>query len=211
MAMLDSNLGDEEWSDARLLGLAEGETGSSTSKKGKGVEEDPMLWGVPGHLTLTEVAVYRKFAEYVSSSASKDGLSTIFCFGKEEGTVWALCRWLRARKYDYELVVQMIQEATTVRQDALSKDFYPNAVDALGCDSSLFFAQYPQLYTGNAKNGVPLFISKPGVLEVDGMDCITTLDGIIKFHWHIMMHDFADRLRAAKKNDPNFKRYDTMR
>jgi hypothetical protein len=42
---------------------------------------------------------------------------------------------------------------------------------------------------------------------VDGIECITTLDGIIKFHWHVMMHDFANRLLEKKKANPEeFKR-----
>ena len=86
-------------------------------------------------------------------------------------------------------------------------NFYPNPIEALYVDASLYFDQYPQLYSGVAKNGAPLFISKPGILNVDGVECLTTLDGILKFHWYVMMHDFAQRLRAQKKANPNFKRY----
>jgi hypothetical protein len=38
------------------------------------------------------------------------------------------------------------------------------------------------------------------------MECITTLDGIVKFHWHVMIHDFAERLREMKRKDPDFMR-----
>ena len=86
-------------------------------------------------------------------------------------------------------------------------DFYPNPVDALGCEKALFFSMYPQLYTGFCKTGAPIFISKPGILNVDGMEQVTTLEGILKFHWHIMMHDFAMRLQEKKNNSPDtFKR-----
>jgi hypothetical protein len=166
---------------------------------------DPMLWGVPGHLTKEETDVFFQFREEVEKRGG-DFRSTVYCFGEEEGEAWALCRWLRARKYVYGDVIQMVEEATETRKSAKDTDFYPNPVDALGCEASLFFAQYPQLYTGFAKNGAPLFISKPGNLNVDATECITTLDGIVKFHWHIMMHDFAQRLRAQKAKDPNFKK-----
>jgi len=135
---------------------------------------------------------------------------TIFNFGIDEGECWALCRWLRARKFNYDDVITMIDEATTCRAEAKKADFYPEPKAALGCDGNLYFAQFPQLYTGVAKNGAPLFISKPGVLNVDAVECITTLDGIIKFHWYIMMHDFGDRLRAQKKADPKFKRFECV-
>jgi hypothetical protein len=183
----------EIWDRERLLG---------DSNKGN----DPMLWGVPGHLTAEQVEVFMKLKQLVNQR-DEEFRDTLYCFGIEEGEAFALCRWLRARKYVFDDVVTMLDEATKVRKDAKQHQFYPDAVSALGCDPSLFYAQYPQLYSGFAKNGVPLFISKPGILNVDGMECITTLDGIIKFHWHIMMHDFANRLRAQKQKDPeNFKR-----
>lgn len=58
--------------------------------------------------------------------------------------------------------------------------------EALGCDPSLFLAQYPQLYSGKSKIGCPVFISKPGLLNVDTIECITTMDGILNFHWYGM-------------------------
>lgn len=195
------------------MGLSAGEAvpeangkGGKHPAKGKGVEQDPMLWGLPGHLTKEETDTFFKFQAEVEKRGG-EFRDTVYCFGEIEGECWALTRWLRARKYVFEDVVKMVEEATSVRKDAKEKDFYPDPVDALGVDSSLFFAQYPQLYTGYSKKGVPVFISKPGILNVDGMECITTLDGIIKFHWHVMMHDFANRLRKQKEADPDkFKR-----
>lgn len=174
---------------------------------GRGVAEDPMLWGVPGHLTQEETEVFFQFKEILATK-SDEFKNTIYSFGEIEGEAWALCRWLRARKFVLDDVIAMIEEATKVRADAKAHDFYPDPVDALGCTSNLFFAQYPQLYPCVTKKGVPVFISKPGILNVDGMECITTLDGIIKFHWHVMMHDFAKRLQAQKEQSPaTFKKY----
>lgn len=104
----------------------------------------------------------------------------------------------------------MVQEATQTRAEAKKQDFYPDPKMSLGCDMSVYFAQYPQLYSGIAKNGCPIFISKPGVLNVEAVECITTLEGIVKFHWFVMMHDFASRLRAQKKADDNFKRFECL-
>jgi hypothetical protein len=184
----------EVWDREQLMG--------DSNKK-----NDPMLWGVPGHLTSEQVDIFMKLKAELNQRGP-EFRDTLFCFGIEEGEAFAICRWLRARKYVYADVIAMIEEATKVRAVAKEHGFYPDPVAALGCDPSLFYAQYPQLYSGFAKNGVPLFISKPGILNVDGMECITTLDGILKFHWYIMMHDFANRLRAQKQKDPdNFKRY----
>ena len=104
----------------------------------------------------------------------------------------------------------MVEEATAARSEAKSMDFYTDPKSALGCDMSVYFAQYPQVYSGRAKNGCPVFISRPGVLNVDAVECLTTLQGIVKFHWHIMMHDFGGRLRAQKAKDPHFTRFECV-
>jgi hypothetical protein len=148
-----------------------------------------------------------KFREQVETRGG-EFKNTVYNFGLEEGEAYALTRWLRARKFVYDDVITMVQSATECRASAREMNFYPEPVEALGCSAALFYSLYPQLYTGKAKCGAPLFISKPGILNVDGMECITTLDGIVKFHWHVMIHDFAERLREMKRQDPNFKRFE---
>ena len=202
----------EVWTADQLMGVCGTEESLSVvSKKGKktvvgkGVDQDPMLWGVPGHLTQEECDCFFAFREEIEKRGG-EFRETVYSMGEVEGEAWALGRWLRARKFNLQDTIKMVEEATQVRKTAKSKNFYPNPVDALGVDASLFFAQYPQLYSGATKHGVPVFISKPGILNVDGMECITTLDGILKFHWHVMMHDFANRLHAEKAKNPNFKK-----
>jgi hypothetical protein len=212
-------IADSDWSKERLMG-------KSVSFKGIGSDGqaatpathnhhhskdkiDPMLWGRPGHLSEEEADIYMKFKAEVDARGG-DFKETVYCFSEEEGEVWALCRWLRARKFVYEDVITMIEEATKCRADAKAAEFYPDPRAALGCDMSVYFAQFPQLYSGFAKNGAPIFISKPGVLNVDAIECITTLTGIVKFHWYIMMHDFSGRLRAQKAKDPHFKKFECV-
>mmetsp|Transcript_12290 Transcript_12290/g.26170 ORF Transcript_12290/g.26170 Transcript_12290/m.26170 type:complete len:450 (+) Transcript_12290:193-1542(+) len=173
---------------------------------GKKPPADPMDWGMPGHLTQEEVAVFMKFRDEVEKRGG-EFKKTVYSFGDIEGEAYCLTRWLRARKYKYDDVIAMIEEATEVCADARNHDFYPDPVLALGCDPSVFMAQYPQLYHGQAKNGCPVFISKPGVLNVDGIECITTLDGILKFHWHVMMHDYKNRLLKHKESHPEFSNF----
>jgi len=131
----------------------------------------------------------------------------VYSFGEIEGEAWALTRWLRARKFVYDDVIKMVEEATECRREPGRHNFYPDPQEALGVDPFVYIQQYPQLYSGNAKSGCPLFISKPGKLSVDGMECITTLDGIYRYHWHVMMHDYANRLVANKKKNPEFTRF----
>lgn len=129
---------------------------------------------------------------------------TVYSFGEVEGEVWCLTRWLRARKYVLADTIKMIEEATECHKGPRENDYYANPVDALGCEMSTYFANYPSLYSGKAKNGAPIYISKPGVLNVDAVECITTLDGILKFHWYVEMHDFGNLLRDEKSRNPDF-------
>jgi len=121
-----------------------------------------------------------------------------------------LTRWLRARKYKLDDVIEMVEQATATRAEAREHGYYPDAAAALGVDPSVFVSQVPQLYSGFAKNGCPVFYNKPGVLNVDGLECITTLDGIIKFHWHIMQHDYVKRLLDYKEKNPAFVRFECI-
>eukprot|EP00565_Helicotheca_tamesis_P003680 CAMPEP_0185738906 /NCGR_PEP_ID=MMETSP1171-20130828/34127_1 /TAXON_ID=374046 /ORGANISM="Helicotheca tamensis, Strain CCMP826" /LENGTH=480 /DNA_ID=CAMNT_0028410291 /DNA_START=51 /DNA_END=1493 /DNA_ORIENTATION=- len=177
-------------------------------RKGKG-KADPLDWGLPGELTKEEVDVFMKFRDIVEERGG-EFRNTIYSFGEEEGEAYTLCRWLRARKFKLEDVVTMVEEATEVRKDARMHDFYPDPEAALGADVAVFMSLYPQCYSGVAKTGAPVFYSKPGVLNVDGMECITTLDGILKFHWYVMLHDYANRLREQKAKNPEFCRFECV-
>ena len=119
-------------------------------------------------------------------------------------------RWLRARKYDLPAVISMVESAVAMRAGPSQHDFYPDPQKALGVEPSVYISQYPQLYCGHCKDGFPLFISKPGVLNVQGISCISTIEGILRYHWYAMIHEFGDRLRSQKKKDPNFKRFEVV-
>ena len=104
----------------------------------------------------------------------------------------------------------MVEEATEERAVPRAVDYYPDAESALGVDPSIFISQYPQLYSGFSKDGCPVFYSKPGVLNIDGIECMTTIDGILKFHWHVMQHDYKKRLLQFKKDNPSFTRFECV-
>merc|ERR1712071_69975 len=136
-----------------------------------------------------------------------DFKDTVYSFGEVEEEPYCLCRWLRARKFKFDDVIKMVEEATDCRADAKKEDFYPDSKIALGVDTQIYLAQYPQLYHSNGKNGCPIFISKPGKLNITAVECITTLPGILRYHWHVMMHDFKGKLQENKKNDKNFNNF----
>lgn len=166
-------------------------------------------WGFPGHLSAQEYAIFKRFQQEISRR-DDEFRRAIYCFGSEEEESFALCRWLRARKYDLAAVIKMVESAVQMRRAHSKHDFYPDAKKALGVEPSVYISQYPQLYCGHCKGGYPLFISKPGVLNVSGLECITTMEGVLRYHWHAMIHQFGENLRARKMSDPNFNRFEVV-
>jgi len=75
---------------------------------------------------------------------------------------------------------------------------------ALKVERHVYISQYPQLYYGNGKNGIPVFYSMPGRINVNGMGTITSLQSVIKYHWYEMIHNFGSRLRDNKREMSDF-------
>jgi len=170
---------------------------------------DPLDWGLPGYLTQQEVDVFVKFREEVYKRGGHFR-ETVYAFTEVEGEAYTLTRWLRARKFVYEDVITMVEEATACRDDPRKQKYYPDPEIALGVHPSVYINQYPQLYPCFAKNGCPVYISKPGSLDIDAVECITSLEGILKFHWHIMQHDYTNRLLKHKEEYPKFERFENV-
>lgn len=188
----------EELAEPKLLG---------SPKKSK--KTMAMEWGFPGHLTQEELDVYVKFQKEVESRGG-EFKNTVYSFTEIEGEAYTLTRWLRARKYNLQDTIDMVTEATECRNDPRRHDYYPDGAAALGADPSIFLALYPQLYTGFSKTGCPVFYSKPGVINIDGIECITNIDSIIKYHWHVMQHDYKRRLLKFKEENPDFHRFECV-
>ncbi len=72
----------------------------------------------------------------------------------------------------------MVEEATALRAGAGHDEFYPDAEVALGVEEAVFKTQYPQVFAGHAKNSCPLFVSKPGKIQMTGLECITTIENM---------------------------------
>lgn len=170
---------------------------------------NPINWGFPGHLTEKEIEVFVKFRDVLDRRGG-EFRNTVYSFTSKEGEAYTLTRWLRARKYVYEDVVKMVEEATECRAQARDQNYYPDPVAALGIHPCIYIRQFPQLYAGFAKNGCPIFISKPGVLNIDAIECVTSLDAILNYHWHVMQHDYLKRLLEYKHNNSNFVRFETI-
>ena len=137
---------------------------------------------------------------------------TVFSFQEaHEEVPYALCRWLRARKYNLADTIKMVEEATECTSEPRKEEFFPYPEEALSVETSLYIKQYPQFYFGHAKNGCPVFISQPGRLNLEGITNLTCIPNIIKYHWYAMMHEYVHQLDSMRKtSNGKFKRYECV-
>lgn len=189
------------------LTLLSPDSDSQESLKSK--KQKAMEWGRPGHLTPHEVAIFSQFRTEVNKR-SGEFKNTVYSFTQTEGEAYTLTRWLRARKYNLADTIAMVEQATQCRSQPRQFDYYPDPHKALGCPPEIYLDQYPQVYSGFSKIGCPVFYSKPGQLDTDAIECVTTLDGILKYHWHVMQHDYKQRLLDFKEQNPSFTRFECV-
>ena len=133
----------------------------------------------------------------------------MYTFGHNEKEDYACCRFLRANNFVIVNTLKMIDDAMVLQKDARAQNFYPDPKIALGVDEAVFKSLYPQVFCGRAKNNCPLFIMKPGAVDINALECVTTIDSMIKYQFHCMVHGDGDEYREAQKIDPNFNRYVT--
>jgi len=124
-------------------------------------------------------------------------------------------RWLRANKFHLDDTLRHVQDAVELSSEARKHNFYPDpAKDALGVHPSIYIDHYPQFNHGRAKNGSPIFVSKPGALNFPALACITTPQGIIRYHWWLQIRDlgqqFLQSYQQSTSTTTRFRRYETL-
>jgi len=77
--------------------------------------------------------------------------------------------------------------------------------ESLRIHPSIYLTLYPQGYFGFAKNGSPVYISRPSHINVSTLDCCLSLTNILRYHWHAMQVEFGDMLRVGKGRDGEMK------
>jgi len=123
-----------------------------------------------------------------------------------EDEPYAICRWLRATKFDVDAILQRLEENKDAWTHAKEKDFFPNPNEAIGAPFSVFLTQYPFLSIGRAKNGCPVNYFQCGKIRPEGILCLTTLKHMESFFWYQFVHKFKVALRNAQAANPNVVR-----
>lgn len=81
--------------------------------------------------------------------------------------------------------------------------FFKDSDEAIGAPTSVLLTQFPSLYSGCAKSGVPINYFRAGRVSVDGIDCITDFEKLTDYSWHAIMHEFKSQVAEAQKKNPD--------
>ena len=104
--------------------------------------------GFPGELTEEEELEAVKL--FQSELKARDPIYSqiVRSLSMVEKEAYALCRWLRARKFDVEKVFELLDEAKEHYAKAREHDFYPDLESCLGISRPIFLSQYPAVFSG---------------------------------------------------------------
>ena len=143
--------------------------------------------GYPGDLTEFELNACLKFREELKKrdSAYRE---MVLAYSPQEDEAFALCRFLRARQFNYEDVFEMLEGNNVVEiwNVARKNNFWKDVDGHFGCPITVIQSLFPALISGLGKNGACVLYFKAGDINVDGLECITDLPDLVPFVWHIM-------------------------
>mmetsp|Transcript_51292 Transcript_51292/g.76120 ORF Transcript_51292/g.76120 Transcript_51292/m.76120 type:complete len:533 (+) Transcript_51292:137-1735(+) len=173
-------------------------------------EVESGLRGYPGDLTDSEVAACLEFRKQLKTRDNPAYQEMVASFQSVEEEPYALCRFLRARQFKVDEVFEMMDVGADVWKDGKDHDFYPDADEAIGAPLTILLTQYPLVYHGSAKNGCPVSYFRAGEVVVEGVECITPIDGLTNLAWHYQMHKFPAVVAEAQSTNPDVVRCEAI-
>ena len=109
-----------------------------------------------------------------------------------------LCRYLRARKFNVDAAALMISQSIARRDQDKPELIIAEGPEAcLDCPERAFIKFYPHYYRGYDRSGRPILYDKVGQMNLQGVKCVTTLEGMVRYHWTTMLKNLADRYKEA--------------
>ena len=173
--------------------------------------------GYPGELTEHEVDAClqfrRRLEEKAKSADDANGRyyrEIVDAFHSVEEEPYALCRFLRARKFDVDAVMDMVEQGVDIWKDGKKHNFFPDANVAVDNPISVLRTQYPVVYSGIAKNGCAVSYFKAGQISVEGVECVTTLEKLTNLGWHQMVYVFPRTIAKAQIQNPDIVRCESV-
>lgn len=163
-------------------------------------------WGYPGHLTEKEFDACVKFRKQLRERESvyRD---MVDAFSPVEDEAFAVCRFMRSRNFNLEEVFRMMDGYLDLWKEGKENNFFPDAEEAVGAPESVLLTQFPLLISGRAKNACPIAYFDASNIHLEGIECVTALERIPNYVWHVVMHKLKDCLEAEQKLNAPIARF----
>lgn len=164
----------------------------------------------PGHLTDEQLQICLDFRKRISDVIQEeDGVDNatrreiVYAFNKIENEAYSICRYLRARDFDIDATLQMIDGYMPRWKEGREHNFYPDfyAVSNHRGDESALLSQYPLVIGGLAKNGCLILYFTVKQLSLDGIECVMNLDRIGPYMWFLVLQKYVNEVQKRKKDD----------
>ena len=138
--------------------------------------------GYPGELNNAELQACLKFREELKKR-DPAYREIVYAYGPVEDEAFALCRFLRAQKFQVEKVFQMMDNNNVVGlwNNARKHDFYQDLEKEFGCPQAVLMTQIPIIVSGLGKNGASVIYFRAGGISVDGVECVANMGDLVPF------------------------------
>jgi len=159
------------------------------------------LTGYPGDLTPKELEACQLFRRRLKQK-DQAYYDMILGMTPAEEEPYAICRFMRARNFQVDDVIEMMDECIELWKSAAKDDYYPSVEQAVGHNAAIFFTQFPSVYCGLAKNGTVTAYMRAGSMSIEGMACLLELDTLSNYLWYTGKHKFPGHVMSLQEANP---------
>jgi len=152
----------------------------------------------PGSLSSDQLQSYHEFRRRMLQNPDTTYQDMIHGFCAVEDDEHAMCRYLRARKFDVDATIEMMRDRSELWRDGASNNFYPEFRDAIGTASvpeSVFVSQLHLVLGNVTKTYCPVMYFSAGRVRADGLECLADFDIIPNYVWHLIVHKLPKHIQ----------------
>ena len=187
---------------------------AAPKQKQHGPKRNP---GYPGTLTVQELETTLEFRRMIKDKKVTDGETNYYdmvhVYDGIEPEAFALCRFMRARKFNIDGILELMDKNFKAWDFGKASDFYPRPIldKSLPTDHPTWIVpilktQLPILNTGVGKNGSMVCYFKVEDVSVEALDCIVDMESnMVPYFWYLFYYAYRQRAIDAQQEHPTIQ------